>query len=159
MEWGRHNRHSTEKAIARFLAKVIKEQNGCWIWVGAKGGGGRYGSVAIAGRVLLAHRGSWFLFRGEPGDMNVCHTCDNGMCVNPDHLFLGTQRDNVHDMETKKRSNHPRCEKHGRAKLTAEQVAIIRLRGSESVSSLAMEFNVAQPSIRRILNGTGWVTK
>lgn len=161
MKWGRHNRHSIESAKARFMARVEQQPDGCWKWIGAKGGHGRYGSVGLLGKAWLAHRAAWYLFTGNnPDAMYVCHKCDNGLCVNPEHLFIGTQEDNVRDMEAKNRSNHPSCEKHGRAKLTAEQVQSIRARWpSTSMANLAKEHGVSKPTIRRIVNGTGWITK
>lgn len=157
MKWGRHNRNSLESAKAKFIAKTLPSEDGCINWIGAVGSHKRYGIVGIAGKHWLAHRAAWFLFKGDPSGFNVCHKCDNGLCVNVEHLFLGTQKDNVRDMESKQRSNHPSGAAHGRAKLTAEDVASIRARWpNESATTLAKAFGVSRPTISRIVNGSGW---
>lgn len=93
----------------RFWAKVEKGE-GCWEWQGARHPHG-YGQVRIAGICVFAHRYSWQLANGPiPGGLNVCHHCDNPKCVRPDHLFLGTQRDNLQDMAGKGRASRWRAE-------------------------------------------------
>jgi len=98
-------------AIDRFLAKVEKT-DGCWNWIGGKFGTDkgvqhRYGCFMISKSRgnILAHRAAWELFVGEiPEGKIVCHKCDHPICVNPEHLFIGTQRDNCRDMAKKKRN-------------------------------------------------------
>lgn len=158
--WGRYNQYNTDTAKLAFMAKVsICPTSGCWIWKGATANCKRYGSVGLAGKSYLAHRAAFLLFKEiDPLDLCVCHKCDNGFCVNPDHLFIGTQLDNVNDMEQKHRSKHPKGESHGRAKLSFVQVQSIRDKYSLgfSIRKLATEFNVARPTIARIVNNTGW---
>lgn len=157
MKWGRYNQFSEDSTKILFLQKV-QIGTSCWEWIGGRGAGGRYGVVGVRGKPWLAHRLSWLLFRGEdPGDMCVCHKCDNTFCVNPDHLFLGSQKDNVEDMENKQRAKHPFGAAHGRAKLTEEIVLKIRsLYPARSQRSLAKEFGVNKTSIKSIVTRTGW---
>jgi len=113
---------------------------GCWIWMGASQVSG-YGEIISNGKKIYAHRASYSLYKGEiPKGMYVCHKCDTVSCVNPDHLFLGTQKDNMHDMIKKGRSgnglNHPRT------KLTKEDVFNIKL-SKEKASLLSKEYNIS----------------
>ena len=158
--WGRYNQFNIETAKASFLAKVEIRPSGCWQWIGSKGGGGRYGSVALAGKVQLAHRVAWILFNdSDPGELCVCHTCDNGFCVNPEHLFLGSQGDNVRDMENKQRSKHPKHELHGRAKLTWNDIHHIRQMFKEGhlKRSIARCFpQVCRETVVSVIDGKTW---
>jgi hypothetical protein len=96
-------RYPQGPAEERFWLRVQKS-DGCWTWQGAKGDHG-YGHFTADGGVdVSTHRYSYQLHHGEiPPGMVICHRCDNPVCVNPDHLFLGTQRDNVQDMIQKGR--------------------------------------------------------
>lgn len=142
----------------RFLAKVCLEaSSGCWVWQGMVDPKG-YGLVSLRGRQLRAHRLAWMLFHGEiaPGIV-VCHKCDVRVCVNPDHLFLGTPADNSQDMLTKGRSS--RGERHHNAKLTEDQVSRIKAMLAEDclyISEIAREFGVTPSTIRAIRQGKSW---
>lgn len=121
----------------RFWAKTAPAESGCVEWKAARGknpnGTLGYGQFFMGSRhgasrrMHAAHRVAWTLVCGEiPPGMRVLHKCDNQACVNPNHLFLGTQLDNVKDMLSKGRKNTARGERQGSAKLQAEQVSQIR---------------------------------
>src|SRR5882762_4037282 len=94
------------KLIEFFWARVVKIENGCWIWRGRITGRG-YGTIKIGehGKEIRAHRASWMIHTDKPIEtgMIVCHKCDTSACVRPDHLFCGTQSDNIKDAINKKR--------------------------------------------------------
>ena len=120
--------------VGRTLSQTIEaysipEPNtGCWIWEGALRNG-KYGCLNFQGTIIQAHRASWIAFRGpfSSPDQCVCHKCDVTLCVNPDHLFVGTQIDNVSDMITKGRAPiRKRGQESPTAKLTEDDVRTIR---------------------------------
>lgn len=132
---------------------------GCWLWTRSTTGDAGYGSFWFRGKNDLAHRASWALHRGEvPAGVNVCHKCDTQSCINPDHLFLGTQAENIADMHQKRRAFIPQGSKHGCHKLTENEVREIRARGRRGDSSyrIARDYPVSPRTIRGILSGQEW---
>lgn len=139
----------------RFHAKYIPEPNsGCWLWDGCITSAG-YGRMRVGGRPSLAHRASYEMHVGPiPPGMLVCHKCDVPGCVNPQHLFLGTQRDNMADMKSKGRASTG--ERHPRAKLTDFEVATLRAQfatGMHTKSELARKWKTHNVTITNILTG------
>ena len=105
--------------IDRFMLKVHKAENGCWLWTAycMKNG---YGLFRTPQKHELAHRVAYRLFTGALDQRDVMHACDTPACVNPEHLSLGTRKENMQDAKQKKRMRVG--ELHGRAKLTNDQV-------------------------------------
>lgn len=111
----------------------------------------------------VAHRAGWFLTNGAiPDGALLCHFCDNPPCVNPKHLYIGTNQTNSTDKVLRNRTTKGRPVHHGELsfhKLTLEQVREIRIRysaGGESQSKLGKEFGVSQTQVGRIIRGVRW---
>lgn len=147
----------------RFADKYIPEPNsGCWLWLGNTNENG-YGiiDIKIKGfrKVVGAHRISYEIHKGEvPSDLNVCHVCDTPACVNPDHLFLGTDMDNHLDAVRKgrvKKITPMLGAAHARALLSEDDILGIRL-SNESLKVLSERYNISQPSISSIRTGRSW---
>lgn len=103
----------------RFWLKVSKT-DGCWLWQGAKRNG--YGMFWQSGRLASAHRVAWELSYGAiPERMQVLHKCDNRLCVNPFHLFVGTQRDNLQDAVNKGHLNRVEAGKRRNAQAVRDK--------------------------------------
>lgn len=143
----------TEEFIRK---RVNRNENGCWEWKGAKHKQG-YGNVRYEGKTHLAHRLSWKIFKGEiPDGFMVCHKCDNSSCVNPEHLFLGTQKDNVSDAIEKERFKPGKLPRQ--TKLQWDQVQEIKnlhLNGMTR-KKLQEKFHVSQTCIAKIITGKSW---
>lgn len=135
--------------IERFMDKVSPEPNsGCWLWTGGVASHG-YGMFWIDGKVDTAPRQSYRLFCDDITEgLHIMHKCDVRLCVNPEHLSLGTNADNVQDKVRKGRAAK---------KLTPEQVLDIRSRfGTESIKSIARAFGVNKRLIQFIVRGQSW---
>lgn len=147
--------------LAERFWRYVKKTDTCWLWVGAKGGGGRYGSIHLDDhpyKSMLAHRASWLIHFGDTGKHCILHRCDNTFCVRPDHLFLGSQLDNIQDMCHKKRQAGPKGEAARHAKLTEDSVLEIRrlYRTGCQVKDLARIFGVGRCQIWMITTRRNW---
>jgi hypothetical protein len=142
----------------RFWSKVeIMQPDDCWIWTGAIVK--KYGEFAMNGKIQSAHRVSWQLTSGTiPEGMNVLHHCDNPPCVNPKHLFLGTNTDNMQDALRKGRLNPRTGESCSWSKLKENDVREIRIAYNNGVnySQLSRKYLVASKTIINIINGKNW---
>jgi hypothetical protein len=122
------------RSLATRFEKKIRKSDSCWIWIAATSKFG-YGRFLFNGKNTAAHRVAWTIYRGEiPKGMFVLHKCDVRNCVNPDHLFLGTQDDNMKDCAKKGRFKS-RPKYYNLRKLTSDKVAeIIRLKSESGLS-------------------------
>lgn len=149
-----------ETAPSRFWARVDKSGN-CWLWTGATDDKG-YGRLSFKGRRAIAPRVAYELTHGvSPGQLQVLHRCDNPPCVNPDHLFLGTNADNIRDMCAKGRAwiQQPENKRHGSdnpsAKLSHEEaVAIREAYANKSMNGveLAEVYGVGNSTIYKVIH-------
>ena len=151
-------RHYTRGAPKeRFLAKVQKTPEGCWIWRGYTAPNG-YGQFAVTSSdVRYAHRFAFEAFSGAIGEgLYVCHRCDVRNCVNPEHLFLGTHQDNVSDMCEKDR--HQRGARHAFARLTPDGVRWARRqrRAGRQVKDIAAALQVHRATAGEAIRGVTW---
>jgi hypothetical protein len=140
----------------RLWAKVDKSGE-CWLWTGATAMG--YGHLQRNGKAVKVHRLSYELEYGEiPEGMDVCHTCDNPLCVRPTHLWLGTHKENMHDRDRKGRNHAPKGERSPKSKLMSQQVLEIRRLANQGYSQpfLGRRFNVSSVSIYKIVNRLSW---
>lgn len=141
----------------RFWSQVAKEAGACWTWTGGTDPEG-YGVFHYSPRVALrAHRVAWRLAKNaDPGAFLVCHQCDNPSCVRPSHLFLGTTLDN--QLDSKKKGRNARGERHGRTRLSTQQVKDIRALSANGRAHklLALDFNVTDTTISNIVRRKTW---
>lgn len=154
---------------------VVNGTTGCWLWQGGLDKRGR-GRIWVEGRLRLAHREVWRFFHGPIQDGKVlCHHCDNPRCVNPEHLYVGTQRTNMRDMmerqghwtdreperaqrlgrESGAKNDWAGGERNPKAKLTQQQVEWIR-RDPRETRYVAADYGVNRTTIQRIRQGKSW---
>lgn len=152
----------------RFWLKVdVREPNECWEWQAGRGHYGKaklnYGAFAFfRGLSTTAHRAAYLITHGEvPDGIFVCHDCDNPPCCNPNHLFLGTGKDNAADRDQKGRyvlGDRPKGTRNHNAKLDDSLVAEARLRvaGGESLKPIAKEYGVSSEALAQAVKGHTW---
>jgi hypothetical protein len=166
----------TPERIAERFWSLVDRSGTCWLWTGNCDTATGYGRFNAGGRKLRAHRVAWALTHGPiPDGLEVCHNCptgDNPTCVNPAHLFLGTQADNMADMVRKGRSlagerhnskRYPdriaRGERNGAARLSAELVREMRARyaaGGVTYKALGALYGVSAASAHLAVTGKSW---
>lgn len=148
----------TDIEVERFWAKVDRSggESACWIWTRLRTSDG-YGMLSFRDRNVRAHRFSMMLAGAEVSkDTHVCHRCDNPPCVNPAHLFVGTNADNKADMVHKERQ--ARGEKNAAAKLTDADVVAIRAAHAARVRirDIERQFRIGKTQIDKIVRRKAW---
>lgn len=144
----------------RFWEKVDKKgDEDCWEWQGARHTlKQKYGEIWHNGKMKGAHRIAWLLTHGEISNgLYVCHHCDNGLCVNPTHLFLGTQKDNM--LDASKKGRIARGERAAGSKSNASDVMEIRLAyhlGLANQRELGLRYGLARTTISAIVINRSW---
>jgi hypothetical protein len=148
--------------LERFIKYVsIKDKEECWEWTGTTDAHG-YGIYSVKHFLIKAHRASFLFYYGEIDEaLEVCHCCDNPSCVNPHHLWQGTQKDNNNDRDIKgrTRTGHLYGSNNTMSKLNEQDIIWIRDNYNPliwSTRKLAKKFGVCQTNIRNILSYKSW---
>lgn len=171
--------YNKEQILFRFYSKIKKnKQTGCWEWQGTRDIRG-YGRIVVNYTRLFAHRLSWEIHNNEKltdKKVLVCHKCDNPCCVNPEHLFKGSHKDNIQDCIKKGRRNENNSasnfncrlnlqvkfgEDNGNSVLTWEKVKNIRteFNAGAKQDKLAAKYNVSRFTIWEIVRNKRWIKR
>lgn len=150
-------------ALFRILSRCKESDGGCFNWSGAtsKKDGAGYGRITLNNTAYGCHRVVWTLLKGGIPDKKIlCHKCDNPLCCNVNHMFIGTQADNVRDMVKKgrDRKNPYRGGNHSRAALSNDQAKYIRDNYIKydpvfGIRPMAKEFGVSETCLYRVVSG------
>lgn len=136
---------SEKEMISYIVSRVILNEKGCWLWPAAKSV--RYGNITWKRKQRHLHDLVWFLFYGEKSkDLNICHVCDEGLCCNPTHLFLGTQSVNLIDASKKGRMN---------AKVQEKDIVAIRS-DPRPLKLIADDYGMTISGISKIKTRRNW---
>lgn len=152
---------SVECTVAAKVLRLGLPQDVCWPWPKSFNKGG-YGTVRRDKKLSLTHRAAYRAFHGPiPDGMYVLHECDNPPCCNPHHLFLGTHKDNMDDMDRKGRRSPPRMiygEEHHEARLDKNAVLDIlaRWQAGQSMRAIGRHYRVTHEAVRKVVRGETW---
>ena len=144
--------------LQKLMSRIIQDDSsGCWVW--QRGMSRGYGTITVGGKTCYAHRIIYVLTYGDhiPDGWGVHHVCDNPACINPDHLIIGTDQENVEDKLSRGRQSYG--EIHGPSKLTQEQAEDIRKifwEDGVKQSDIARVYGVHQSQVSRIVHGRSW---
>lgn len=153
--------HLTPKDIERFWSKVHKTDD-CWLWTGPPNVQNGYGYFYVARHMHSAHRIAYCLAHGSiPDRLHVLHSCPRGhnrLCVNPAHLYAGTNTDNIHDAQREGTAYNLPGERHPRAKLTDNDIVSIRALLAQGVSArrVASMYGIAHQTVSQIKHRRRW---
>lgn len=152
-----------EERLIRFFSKVDKTATGgCWKWIGAVGGSSKYGHLNVNGKFIKAHRYSYEVHSGKkiPTGLIARHKCDNKLCVNPDHIEIGTQLDNIRDCidRGRKRYGILRGNENARAIISEDQVREVVKLSSLKIPQreIAAKTGVSKTNVGAIVQGRTW---
>lgn len=161
-EYDRLRKPSDATDRERFKAMWLLDHKGCWLWTGYKVRGG-YGDFWYSGGRMPAHRYAWIMHNGAiPEGLHVLHRCDVPACVNPEHLWLGTNTDNIRDSISKGRFIFQKTRWFGSAcnsaKMSDRDVEKIREMGARGITQrgIASQLGVSEDAVGNVLRGKTW---
>lgn len=150
-----------EEFVEKYRDKIVVSDDGCWLWQGYTNNRG-YGMITLNDRKQLNHR----VVMGDPDDKQVNHHCDVKRCCNPDHLYIGTQSENIQDAidrgqieDLSERLPSADGENNPSSKLTESDVRELRSRYSDgdiTIKELATDYPISWPQVGAIVSGRSW---